>query len=68
METRTRLRPRLEGEIEYFTERHHRVEAHGLAHVLWDVVEVGAVPLGNDHVGEPRRVRGEHLLLEAPDR
>jgi len=29
------------------------VEGHGLAHVLGDVVEVGAVALRQDHVGEP---------------
>ena len=32
------------------------------------VVEVGAVALGQDHVGQARRVRGEHLLLEPADR
>ena len=44
------------------------MERHRLAHVRRDVVEVGAVPLGDDHIGQPRGVRGEHLLLEPADR
>ena len=35
---------------------------------LGHVVEVAAVALGQDHVGQPGRVRGEHLLLEPADR
>ena len=39
-----------------------------VADVLRDVVEVAAVALGQDHVGQPGRVGGEHLLLEPADR
>ena len=39
-----------------------------LAHVRGHVVEVAAVALGQDHVGQPGRVRGQHLLLEPADR
>ena len=41
---------------------------HLLADLLGDVVEVAAVALGQDHLGQPGRVRGEHLLLEPADR
>ena len=44
------------------------MERHRLADVRRDVVEVGAVPLGEDDVGQAGRVRGEHLLLQAADR
>ena len=39
-----------------------------LAHLLGDLVEVAAVALGQDHVGQAGRVGREHLLLEPADR
>ena len=39
-----------------------------LAHVGRDVVQVAAVALGQDDLGDAGRVGGEHLLLEAADR
>src|SRR4030088_468995 len=62
------LRRRLEREVEYFVDAHHRVEAHLLAYLLGDVVEVAAVALRQDHVGQTRGVRRERLLLEPADR
>src|SRR4051794_10191312 len=59
---------RLEGDLEHLPDRHDGVEGHLLAHVGGDVVEVPAVALGQDHVGEPGRVGGEHLLLQPADR
>ena len=44
------------------------MERHLVADVLRHVVEILAVPLGEDHVGQPRGVRGEHLLLQPADR
>ena len=40
----------LERQLEHLADRHDRVEAHLLAHVLGDVVEVRPVALGQDHV------------------
>ena len=54
--------------LEHLADGHDRVERHRLADVVGDVVEVAAVALGQDHVGQPRGVRGEHLLLEPADR
>ncbi len=39
-----------------------------LADVRRHVVEVTTVALGQDHFGQARRMRGEHLLLEPADR
>jgi hypothetical protein len=64
---RTR-RCRLERDAEHLVERHHRVEGQLVADVLRNVVEIGPVPLGDDHVGQACCVRGQDLLLEAPDR
>ena len=44
------------------------MERERVADVGRDVVEVGAVALGDDHLGEAGGVRGEHLLLQAADR
>ena len=44
------------------------MERELVADLRRDVVEVGAVALREDHVGEPGRVRREHLLLEPADR
>ena len=44
------------------------MEAHLVADAFGDVVEIGAVPLRDDHVGQPCGVRGERLLLQAADR
>src|SRR2546430_9503382 len=63
MKTRARLRPRLEGEIEHFAERHHWVEPHGIADVLRDVVEVGAVPLGDDQDRKSTRLNSSHSQI-----
>ena len=41
----------LQRELEDLADRHHGVEAHRLAHVFGDVLEVAAIALGNDHVG-----------------
>src|SRR5215210_2663499 len=41
---------RLEREVENLSDGHHRMERHLLADVGGDVVEVGAVALGQDHV------------------
>src|SRR6185437_7071717 len=53
----------LQREIENLVHGHDRVEAHLLADLGGDVVEVAAVALGQHHVGEPGRVGGQHLLL-----
>src|SRR6185503_2469298 len=58
----------LEREPEHLVDRHHRMERNLLAHVFGDVLEVGAVSLRDDDVGDACRMRGEHLLLEAADR
>src|SRR5918999_2770344 len=63
-----RGRLRLQREVEHLADRHDRVERHRLADVLGDVGEVASVALRQDHVGEPGRVGGEHLLLEPADR
>jgi hypothetical protein len=42
--------------------------SHLLPHVLRHVVEVAAVALGQDHIGQARRVGRQHLLLEPADR
>ena len=44
------------------------VEGHLLAHPLGHVVEIGAVALGQDDLGQAHPVGGEHLLLDAADR
>jgi hypothetical protein len=44
------------------------VEGHGVADLFRHVVEVGPVALGNDHVGQARRVGGQHLLFQPADR
>jgi hypothetical protein len=44
-------RVRLQRELEHLAQAHHRVEAHLVADVFGDVVEVGAVPLRDDYVG-----------------
>src|SRR5918999_4998875 len=49
---RTLSRLGLERQLEHLTERHDRMEAHLLTHVLRHVVQVGPVPLRQDHVGE----------------
>src|SRR3954451_2558056 len=59
---------RLECEVENLADGHDRVELHLLTYILGQIVQVGAVPLGQDHVRQPGRVRGEHLLLEPADR
>src|ERR1700722_1945743 len=59
---------RLQGHIEYFVNAHYRVEAHLLSNLLGDVVEIATVSLRQDHVREPRRMGGKHLLLESADR
>src|SRR4051794_7499149 len=59
---------RLERDVEHLADGHDRVEGHLLADVRGHVVEVAAVALGEDHVGQSGRVRGEHLLLQAADR
>ena len=59
---------RLERDVEHLADGHDRVEGHLLADVRGHVVEVAAVALGEDHVGEARGVGGEHLLLQAADR
>src|SRR5215208_3228021 len=59
------LRRGLEREVEDLVDAHHRVELHLLADVGGHVVEIAAVALGQDDLGEACRVRGEHLLLEA---
>ena len=65
---RTAGRLRLQRQVEHLVDRHHRVEGHRVADLLRHVVEVAAVALGQDHVGEPGRVGGQHLLLEPADR
>ena len=40
----------------------------GFSEGRWDVVEIASVALGDDHVRDAGRVRGERLLLEAADR
>ena len=57
-----------ERRVEHLADAHDRVERHRLADVGGDVVEVAAVALGQDHLGDAGRVRGEHLLLEPADR
>src|SRR3954470_11091216 len=61
-------RCRLESQLQNFADRHDRMEAHLLAHVIGQLVQVGPVPLRQDHVGQAGRVSGEDLLLEATDR
>src|SRR5579862_2508210 len=61
-------RLRLEREREHLAEAHHRVERHLVTDIGGDVVEVGAVALRDDDVGQPRCVRGERLLLQPADR
>ena len=58
----------LQRQLEHLFDAHDRVEGHLLADVLGHVVEVAAVALGDDHVGQPGRVGGEHLLLQPADR
>src|SRR5215475_7124560 len=57
----------LERQLEYLADQHHRMEGNLIPHVLGDVVEVAAVALRDDHVGDPGRVCGEHLLLQSAD-
>src|SRR4051794_4459774 len=59
---------RLESDPDHLPARHDGVEGHLLAPVGGDVVEVAAVALGQDPVGEPGRVGGEPLLLQPADR
>src|SRR3712207_8599706 len=54
----------LERDLEHLADRHHGVERHLLADVGGDVVQVAAVALGQDHVGQARRAGGEHLLQD----
>src|SRR6266516_2479946 len=61
-------RLRLERELEHLVQAHDRMEAHLLAHVLRDVVQVGAVALREDDVRETGGVGGQRLLLQAADR
>ncbi len=46
---------RLERQLEDLADRHHRVEGHLLADLFGHVVQVAAVSLGDDHVGQARR-------------
>src|SRR4051812_23522384 len=59
---------RLECELQHLADRHHRVEVHLLTNILRQIVEIGAVPFGQDHIGQAGGVCGEDLLLEAADR
>ena len=59
---------RFECDVEHLVDRHDGVERHRVAHILGNVIQVGAVALGEDHVGQTRGVRGKHLLLQAADR
>src|SRR3954453_16686398 len=58
----------LEGEVEDLADRHDRVERHLLTYILGQIVQIWAVALRQDHVGEPGGMRREHLLLEPADR
>src|SRR3954451_6259901 len=65
---RRACRGRLEGEVEDLADRHDRVERHLLTYILGQIVQIWAVALRQDHVGEPGGMRREHLLLEPADR
>src|SRR6476661_3033348 len=54
-----------QGECKHLAHVVHGVNVHLLAHLFGDVVEVGLVVGGNDHIGEPGALRGEQLLLQA---
>src|SRR5438874_2743752 len=60
---RCRRGGRLEGEVQDLADRHHRVEGHLLPYILGHVVQIGAVSLRQDHVGQSGGVRRQHLLL-----
>src|SRR4051794_33482518 len=65
---RGRRRSRLQCQVENFANRHDWMEVHLIADIFGEVVQVGPVALGQDHVREPCGVRRQHLLLEATDR
>src|ERR1700676_4590712 len=54
--------------VEDLLDGHHRMEGHLLADLLGNVVQVAAVALGQDHVGQACCMSGERLLLEPADR
>src|SRR5437764_13834041 len=59
---------RLQRPVEYLLDGHHRVEGHLLTYLLRNLVQVAAVALRQDHVGQTRGVRGQRLLLQTADR
>ena len=61
-------RGRLERYAEHLVDRHREVELHRVTHLCGNVIQVAPVALREDHVGESRRMRRQHLLLDAADR
>src|SRR4051794_12670448 len=68
LRNRGACRSGLEREVEDLADCHDRVERHLLTYIFGQIVQVRAVPLRQDHVGQAGGVRGEHLLLEPADR
>ena len=68
------VRLRSEGELlvferqrQHLIDRSHQVEPHVIPHVGRDIIQIGSVSLGHNHLRQPGSVRGQHFLLEAAD-
>src|SRR5438876_8481555 len=58
----------LQRPVQYLLDGHHRVEGHLATYLLGNLVQVAAVALRQDHVGQTGGMRRQRLLLEAADR
>ncbi len=55
---------RFQRQREHLIHRPDNMELHLVAHVRWNVIEIGLVALGHDHLSETRSVSGQHVLLQ----